>query len=197
MIRHEVSKGSFKDVNIRQVAQTIREHDLNIISNYIFGFPDDTLETMQQTLDLALELNSEMANMYPCQALPGSALYYLARTSGWALPDSPAGYGFLSYDSQPMPTSIAPPPKSCASATTPGRNTSPTPTTWTLSNASSASISVATFRPWPPSRSAASCSAIPRPVRRNQVPPFNSFNSFNLFNPSTPHPRTTPAQWPT
>ena len=59
---------------------------------------------MQQTLDLALELNTEMANMYPCQALPGSPLYYLARTNGWALPDSPAGYGFLSYESQPMPT---------------------------------------------------------------------------------------------
>ena len=104
MIRHEVSKGSFKDVNIRQVAKAIREHDLNIIANYIFGFPDDTRETMQQTLDLALELNTEMSNMYPCQALPGSTLYYLARTSGWALPDSPAGYGFLSYESQPMPT---------------------------------------------------------------------------------------------
>jgi radical SAM superfamily enzyme YgiQ (UPF0313 family) len=104
MIRHEVSKGSFKDVNIRQVAQTIREHGLNIISNYIFGFPEDTQETMQQTLDLAIELNSEMANMYPCQALPGSSLYYLARTNGWPLPDAPAGYGFLSYESQPMPT---------------------------------------------------------------------------------------------
>jgi radical SAM superfamily enzyme YgiQ (UPF0313 family) len=104
MIRHEVSKGSFKDVNIRQVAKTIRDHDLNIIANYIFGFPDDTRETMQQTLDLALELNTEMVNVYPCQALPGSTLYYLARSSGWALPDSPAGYGFLSYESQPMPT---------------------------------------------------------------------------------------------
>jgi len=104
MIRHEVSKGSFKDVNIRQVARTIREHGLNIIANYIFGFPEDTRETMQQTLDLALELNTEMANMYPCQALPGSTLYYLARTNGWTLPDSFSGYGFLSYDSQPMPT---------------------------------------------------------------------------------------------
>jgi radical SAM superfamily enzyme YgiQ (UPF0313 family) len=104
MIRHEVSKGSFKDVNIRQVARTIREHGLNIISNYIFGFPDDTPATMQQTLDLALELNTEMANMYPCQALPGSSLYYLARSYGWALPESPAGYGFLSYESQPLPT---------------------------------------------------------------------------------------------
>jgi radical SAM superfamily enzyme YgiQ (UPF0313 family) len=104
IIRREVSKGSFQEVNIRQVAKTIQESGINIISNYIFGFPDDTLETMQQTLDLALELNTEMANMYPCQALPGSPLYNTARANGWALPDSYAGYAFLSYESQPMPT---------------------------------------------------------------------------------------------
>ncbi len=104
VIRREVSKGSFQEVNIRQVTKTIQEHGLNIISNYIFGFPDDTQATMQQTLDLALELNTEMVNMYPCQALPGSPLYNTCRTNGWALPDSYAGYAFLSYESQPMPT---------------------------------------------------------------------------------------------
>jgi radical SAM superfamily enzyme YgiQ (UPF0313 family) len=75
-----------------------------VISNYIFGFPDDTLETMQQTLDLALELCTEMANMYPCQALPGSPLHFEAKSKGWPLPDSYSGYAFLSYDSQPLPT---------------------------------------------------------------------------------------------
>ena len=103
-IRHEVSKGSFAEVNIRQVCRQIRESGLSVISNYIFGFPDDTRETMQQTLDLALELNTEMANMYPCQALPGSPLYWTARQKGWPLPDSYGGYGFLSYESQPLPT---------------------------------------------------------------------------------------------
>ncbi len=103
-IRQEVSKGSFKEINIRHVVKTIQEHGLEIISNYIFGFPDDTRETMQQTLDLALELNTAMANMYPCQALPGSPLFYVARQNGWKLPDSYAGYAFLSYESQPLPT---------------------------------------------------------------------------------------------
>jgi radical SAM superfamily enzyme YgiQ (UPF0313 family) len=103
-IRREVSKGTFADINIRQVVSTVREAGINVISNYIFGFPDDTHETMQQTLDLALELCTEMANMYPCQALPGSPLYYTAKANGWKLPDSYAGYAFLSYDSQPLPT---------------------------------------------------------------------------------------------
>jgi anaerobic magnesium-protoporphyrin IX monomethyl ester cyclase len=104
MVRQEVSKGSFKEVNIRDVCKTISNADINIISNYIFGFPEDTHETMQETLDLALELNTEMANMYPCQALPGSPMYYTAKRNGWALPDSYEGYAFLSYESQPLPT---------------------------------------------------------------------------------------------
>lgn len=104
VVRQEVSKGSFKEVNIREVCKTIRDADINIISNYIFGFPDDTLETMQETLDLALDLNTEMANMYPCQALPGSPMYHMARKNGWKLPDSFEGYAFLSYESQPLPT---------------------------------------------------------------------------------------------
>ncbi len=103
-VRQEVSKGSFKEVNIRDVCKSIQDADINIISNYIFGFPEDTLETMQQTLDLALELNTEMANMYPCQALPGSPMYFTAKRNGWALPDSYEGYAFLSYESQPLPT---------------------------------------------------------------------------------------------
>jgi radical SAM superfamily enzyme YgiQ (UPF0313 family) len=103
-IRREISKGTFEDVNIREIVRTIRASDINVISNFIFGFPDDTLETMQQTLDLALELNTETANMYPCQALPGSPLYYQAKANGWKLPDSYGGYAFLSYDSEPMPT---------------------------------------------------------------------------------------------
>lgn len=104
LVRQEVSKGSFKEVNIREICQTISDADINIISNYIFGFPEDTMETMQQTLDLALELNTEMANMYPCQALPGSPMYHTALKNGWALPDSYEGYAFLSYESQPLPT---------------------------------------------------------------------------------------------
>jgi anaerobic magnesium-protoporphyrin IX monomethyl ester cyclase len=104
LVRQEVSKGSFQEVNIRDVCSMIKDANINIISNYIFGFPEDTMETMQETLDLALELNTEMANLYPCQALPGSPMYNTAKNNGWSLPDSYEGYAFLSYESQPLPT---------------------------------------------------------------------------------------------
>jgi len=103
-VRQEVSKGSFQEVNIREISKTIGDAGINIISNFIFGFPDDTLETMQETLDLAMELNNEMANMYPCQALPGSPMYQMAKKNGWKLPDTFEGFAFLSYECQPLPT---------------------------------------------------------------------------------------------
>lgn len=103
LVRKEVSKGSFKDVNIREVVRTVRDHDINVIANYIFGLPEDSLATMQETLDLAVELNTEKANMYPCVALPGSPLYFKAKREG-VLPDSYAGYAFRSYECQPLPT---------------------------------------------------------------------------------------------
>ena len=108
MVRQEVSKGTFKELNIRDICGSVREADINVISNYIFGFPHDTFATMRETLDLALELNTEMANMYPCQALPGSPIYHEAKSKGWKLPDTYAGYGFLSYEALPLPTNTLP-----------------------------------------------------------------------------------------
>ena len=74
----------------------IRNHDIYVAGNYLFGLPEDNYETMQQTLDLAIELNTTHANFYPVMALPGSSLYNISVQNGWQLPDSYAGYGFLS-----------------------------------------------------------------------------------------------------
>jgi len=104
LVRQEVSKGSFKEVNIKDICKEISDYDVNIISNYIFGFPEDNMETMQQTLDLALELNTETANFYPCQALPGSPLYTMAKMKNLDLPTEYSEFGFLTYDSKPMGT---------------------------------------------------------------------------------------------
>ena len=103
-IRRTVSKGSFEVVNISDVVSGIQAAGINVAANYIFGLPDDTLDTMQRTLDTSLRLCTEFANFYPCQALPGSSLHNQAREKGWRLPDTLAGYGFVSYESMPLPT---------------------------------------------------------------------------------------------
>ena len=103
-IRREITKGKFEDINIREVVQMIKEADINVGGNYIFGLGHDTWETMQETLNLAFELNTEMFNCYAATSLPGSPLYLKARYEGWEFPDTYGGYGFLSYDHVPSRT---------------------------------------------------------------------------------------------
>ncbi len=103
-VRKDVVKGKFEDVDIRAIVKKIRENEINVAANYIFGLPEDTIETMQNTLDLALELNTEMANFYSAMAYPGSPLYGTAKKEGWKLPDTYAGFSQHSYYAQPLPT---------------------------------------------------------------------------------------------
>jgi radical SAM superfamily enzyme YgiQ (UPF0313 family) len=103
-VRKDVTKGKFEDVNIRDVVNKIREHGINVAANYILGLPEDNMETMQGTLDLALEMNTEMANFYSAMAYPGSPLYGTAQQQGWKLPDTYAGFSQHSYHCQPLPT---------------------------------------------------------------------------------------------
>jgi len=103
-VRKDVTKGKFEDVDIRSVVKKIRDHGINVAANYIFGLPEDNLETMQTTLDLALEMNTEMANFYSAMAYPGSPLYGIAKKEGWKLPETYAGFSQHSYYTQPLPT---------------------------------------------------------------------------------------------
>lgn len=103
-IRREVAKGSYEDVDVRQVCREIKAAGINVLANFIFGLPDDTSESMQQTLDLALEINAEHTNYYPCMALPGSPLYRQAVEKGVSLPKDWSGYSFHSYDCLPLAT---------------------------------------------------------------------------------------------
>lgn len=103
-VRKDVTKGKFEDVDIRAVVKKIRDHGINVAANYIFGLPEDDKDSMQLTLDLALEMCTEMANFYSAMAYPGSPLYGMAREKGWKLPESYAGFSQHSYYTQPLPT---------------------------------------------------------------------------------------------
>ncbi len=103
-VRQEITKGSFKDVNIRDIVSLIKGAGINVVGNYIFGFPEETMENLQETLDLAIELNAEHPNMYCATALPGSPLYRDAVKNGWPLPTQYNQYAFYGYEYLPLPT---------------------------------------------------------------------------------------------
>jgi radical SAM superfamily enzyme YgiQ (UPF0313 family) len=98
-VRLEVSKGRFKDVKIKSVVDQIHDAGIEVMANYIFGLPGDTMKTMQETLDLSLELCTSGWNAYAAMALPGSQLYADAVAKGYRLPEKYSGYSFHSYDS--------------------------------------------------------------------------------------------------
>jgi len=87
-----------------QTVENIRQSGINILGNYIFGLPEDDMESMQHTLEQAIELNCEFANFYSAMAYPGSALYKLALDNNWPLPSKWSGYSQHSLDSLPLPT---------------------------------------------------------------------------------------------
>ncbi|MBF0563667.1 MAG: radical SAM protein [Nitrospirae bacterium] len=102
-VRDGASK-KMKVRDIRSVVQSIFDEGIRIIGNFIFGLPDDTIETMEETLDMAVELRCEFANFYCAMAYPGSKLYDIALKEGWELPESWHGYSQHSYETHPLPT---------------------------------------------------------------------------------------------
>lgn len=87
---------------IKDVVRRIQDAGIYIIGNYIFGLPDDSIERMQQTFDLALELNCEFANFYSAMAYPGSPLYDDAIRDGTPLPDSWKDFSQHGYNAKPL-----------------------------------------------------------------------------------------------
>ena len=130
-----------KRYEIAQVYDTIarvKDAGINIIGNYIFGLPEDDLESMQETLDLALELELRVR-----QLLFGDGLSRLAAVSPGAR-QRLAAPGDLerllaacrrhaaAADEAPAGRRGAEVPRSCL------QNTSRTSPIWTTSSAGSA-----------------------------------------------------------
>ena len=102
-VRDGVAKSFGQDLIYRSV-QRIRDAGINVCANYIFGLPEDDQNSMQATLDIAIDLNAEFANFYSCMAYPGSQLYDDAIKNGVLLPKTWSGYAQHSEDAMPLPT---------------------------------------------------------------------------------------------
>jgi anaerobic magnesium-protoporphyrin IX monomethyl ester cyclase len=102
-VREGVAKKLTQDV-IKKAVAMAREAGLYIMGNFIFGLPEDDLDTMRDTLNMAKEFNLEYVNFYMAMAYPGSRLYRDARRDGIKLPEAWHGYAQLGYETLPLPT---------------------------------------------------------------------------------------------
>jgi radical SAM superfamily enzyme YgiQ (UPF0313 family) len=90
------------DVDIYNIVKAIQKAGISVIGNFIYGLRDDTIESMQATLDLAKSLDLEFANFYSCMPYPGSKLFN--ETKSEDLPETWAGYSQHSFETRPLPT---------------------------------------------------------------------------------------------
>jgi radical SAM superfamily enzyme YgiQ (UPF0313 family) len=101
----DAARKHLSDEEIEHVVRQIEMHGINVVGNYIFGLPEETHETMEETLALAQRLNTAHANFYSAMAYPGSRLYEQAIKEGWDLPETWAGYSQHNEHTKPLRTS--------------------------------------------------------------------------------------------
>ncbi len=102
-VRRGVDK-KFEQEKVTKAIEMTQAAGIYIIGNFIFGLPDDDLETMQETLAMAQAFNFEYINFYVAMAYPGSLLYEEAIEKGIALPEVWHGYGQYAEETLPLPT---------------------------------------------------------------------------------------------
>jgi radical SAM superfamily enzyme YgiQ (UPF0313 family) len=103
-IRQNVLKGNFDNNKIREVIKMTKDCGINALGNYMFGFWDDNLDTMQQTFDLATELQCEYSNFYCVVAYPDSELYNQMVERKVSMPTDYIQYSQMSENFKPLPT---------------------------------------------------------------------------------------------
>jgi radical SAM superfamily enzyme YgiQ (UPF0313 family) len=103
-IRKNVLKGKFDNNRIRDVIRMTKHAGVASVGNYMFGFWEDNMRTMQETLNFALELQCEYSNLYCVTAYPNSPLYRKMEKLGVDLPKSWEEYAQFSKKFKPLST---------------------------------------------------------------------------------------------
>tara|TARA_R110002072_G_scaffold534_2_gene3538 strand:+ start:77695 stop:79173 length:1479 start_codon:yes stop_codon:yes gene_type:complete len=99
----DIAVGISKKTNsekIEKAIEVLKNNNINIIGNFIFGLPDDNMERLESTLNFSKKLKLDYVNFYCAMALPGSQLYQenIDRKEDWEK------YGQLGFSTEPMAT---------------------------------------------------------------------------------------------
>jgi radical SAM superfamily enzyme YgiQ (UPF0313 family) len=80
-IRKDMVK-RLEEQKIRTAFANLHDAGIKSFAFFIFGYPGDTPESMDATVDYAIELAPDFANFYPAVPYPGTALYEKVRAEG-------------------------------------------------------------------------------------------------------------------
>ncbi len=81
MLRNVIRKGQTLD-QVRDAFKNAKAANLETMGFFIFGMPNETEETMDATIDLALELDPDLANFMLAAPFPGTKMYDMIQEGG-------------------------------------------------------------------------------------------------------------------
>ncbi len=103
-IRANVGKDSYNVDAVRNAVAKAHVVGIDFCANFMFGLPGDDYGSMQDTLNLSLELMPAFPSFFCAMAIPGSDLYAEALKKGVDLPETWLGYASQGYEFKPLPT---------------------------------------------------------------------------------------------
>lgn len=86
-VRRQIMHRPVTNQRIRDVFRMTREAGIQVTANYMLGLPDETPADLQQTLDLAAELEVLDFGYFVFYPYPGTRLFHVCRERGY-LPES-------------------------------------------------------------------------------------------------------------
>jgi radical SAM superfamily enzyme YgiQ (UPF0313 family) len=103
-VRANVAKDYYNADAVRNAVKKAYDAGIDFCANFMFGLPGDNYDSMQDTLNLALELMAAFPSFFCTMAIPGSYLYNEALEKGIELPETWLGYASQGYEFKPLPT---------------------------------------------------------------------------------------------
>ncbi len=82
-VRREIMMRAATNERIKEVFRWTREAGIMVTANYMLGLPGETREELQQTFDLALELQAFDFGYFVFYPYPGTALFRLCLEKGY------------------------------------------------------------------------------------------------------------------
>jgi anaerobic magnesium-protoporphyrin IX monomethyl ester cyclase len=73
---------------IQAAFKNMREAGIKSFAFFIFGYPGESVSTLDATTEYAIELDPDFANFYPAVPYPGTALYEKCVREGWLKPEN-------------------------------------------------------------------------------------------------------------
>jgi radical SAM superfamily enzyme YgiQ (UPF0313 family) len=95
-VRSTMSK-KFKQERIRQVFQWLRKADIASFAFFILGYLGENRETMEKTIQLAMDVDPDYAAFYPAVPYPGTDFYRECEKRGWIGTKDWSRYDYSQY----------------------------------------------------------------------------------------------------